>query len=126
LKWGVLSVFVLVGSAFADETPSFARDIAPLLRTRCATCHLTGEEAGNMALPPDVAYESLVGVKSPATGLVRVDPGKPDSSYLIMKLEGTQLSKGGAGARMPFGADPLPAQSIALIKAWIAAGAPKN
>ncbi len=79
-----------------------------------------------MALYPDAAYANLVGVKSPATGLVRVDPGKPDSSYLIMKLEGTQLNKGGTGVRMPFGAEPLPADTIALIRSWIKAGAPNN
>jgi len=120
------ALLALAGIASADDAPSFKRDIVPVLRTRCATCHLTGNEAGNMALYPDAAYANLVGVKSPTTGLVRVDPGKPESSYLIMKLDGTQLNKGGAGARMPFGADPLPAETIALIASWIKAGAADN
>jgi len=124
----VLALFALIMAqpAPAGETPGFSADIVPILRSRCAVCHLTGEEAGNMSLVPDAAYENLVGVKSPTTGLVRVEPGKPDASYLIMKLEGTYLSKGGSGARMPFGAEPLSADNIKLIRDWIAAGASKN
>jgi hypothetical protein len=128
LKRPVLTLLALILAhpALAGEAPSFSADIVPILRSRCAICHLTGEEAGDMSLVPDAAYETLVSVKSPTTGLVRVEPGKPDASYLIMKLEGTHLSKGGSGARMPFGAEPLTAMNIQLIRDWIAAGAPKN
>jgi hypothetical protein len=114
------------GATPPAAAPRFSADIVPILRTRCAVCHLTGEEAGNMSLVPDAAYESLVGVKSPTTGLVRIVPGKPDESYLIMKLEGTHLAKGGTGTRMPFGAEPLSADFIKLFRDWIAAGAPRN
>ena len=117
---------VLGGAAPAAETPSFAADLVPLMRTRCAVCHLTGEEAGNVSLVPEAAYDTLVGVKSPTTGLVRVEPGKPDASYLIMKLEGTHLAHGGSGARMPFGAEALPTAVIGQFRDWIAAGAPRN
>jgi hypothetical protein len=130
LPAAVLAQTALMGfaatSAPAVNAPSFSSDLVPILRTRCAVCHLTGEEAGNMSLVPDAAYESLVGVKSPTTGLVRVVPGKPDDSYLIMKLEGTHLAKGGSGVRMPFGAEPLSADLLKLFRDWIAAGAPKN
>ena len=43
---------------------SFSRDLVPVLRTNCATCHLTGSEAGNLALHPGAAYKNLVGVQS--------------------------------------------------------------
>jgi hypothetical protein len=128
LNGTVLALFALIPAqaALAGEAPTFSADIVPILRSRCAICHLTGVEAGNMSLVPDAAYASLVSVKSPTTGLVRVEPGNPESSYLIMKLEGTHLSKGGSGARMPFGAEPLSAADVKLIRDWIAAGAPKN
>ena len=113
--------------AFAQAgAPSFSRDIAPILKTRCATCHLTGKEAGNVQLIPATAYANLVGVKSAESPLVRVAPGKPDASYLIRKIEGTHIAAGGKGARMPFGAPPLPAAQIALFRTWIAQGAKKN
>ena len=119
---------LLLGAAQSQAAaPKFSTDIAPILKTRCAICHLTGSEAGNMALHPAGAYASLVNVKSiEATTLMRVKPGDPGNSYMIAKLEGTHVEKGGKGARMPFGAAPLPPEQIDLIKAWIKAGATKN
>jgi hypothetical protein len=105
-------------------TSFFRSDIAPLLASRCATCHLTGQEAGNMSLIPDKAIATLVGVKSvEARSLTRVVPGKPDDSYLVMKLEGTHIEHGGTGATMPFGALPLSKEEIARVRQWISEGA---
>ncbi len=120
------SVIALGLSTQAVAAPSYSKDVAPILKVRCATCHLTGQEAGRMALHPGGAYASLVGVKSIEAPLKRVEPGKPDASYLIAKLEGTHVAKGGKGARMPFGAPPLPKDQIDLIRGWIAAGAKKD
>ena len=113
----------------ASDTPAaalspFQSDIAPLLAASCATCHLTGEEAGNMSLVPARAIATLVGVKAKgAPALMRVVPGDPDQSYLVMKLEGTQIAHGGSGAQMPFGAPPLSPDKIAMIRKWIKQGA---
>ena len=102
----------------------FTKEIAPLLQANCATCHLTGTEAGNMSLVPAKAIAHLVNVKSQeAPNLMRVAPGDPEASYLIMKLEGTHIQHGGTGARMPFGAPPLGAEDIAKFRTWIAEGA---
>lgn len=119
---------LLLGAAQAQaKGPSFATDIVPILKTRCAICHLTGNEAGNMALHPNGAYASLVSVKSiEVPTMMRVKPGDPDNSYLIAKIEGKHIDKGGKGARMPFGAAPLPQDQIDLFRAWVKAGAKKN
>jgi hypothetical protein len=102
----------------------FQSDIAPLLTSSCASCHLTGAEAGNMSLVPDKAIASLVGVKAVgAPTQIRVVPSEPDQSYLIMKLEGTHIENGGTGAKMPFGAPPLSPQKIAKLRQWISEGA---
>jgi mono/diheme cytochrome c family protein len=113
------------GRAAAATTVSLYRsDIAPMLAAHCATCHLTGQEAGNVSLVPDKAVATLVGTKAAgAPALIRVVPGKPDESYLIMKLEGTQIEHGGAGSRMPFGAPPLSPDKIAKLRQWISEGA---
>jgi hypothetical protein len=50
----------------------------------------------------------------------RVNPGDPDASYLVRKLEG---APGISGDRMPLGGAPLGAALIADVRAWIAAGA---
>jgi mono/diheme cytochrome c family protein len=109
----------------ALQTASFYQsDIAPLLVSSCASCHLTGAEAGNMSLIPDKAIASLVGVKAVgAPTLTRIVPGKPDESYVIMKIEGKHIEKGGSGATMPFGAPPLSPEKIAKLRQWISEGA---
>jgi hypothetical protein len=114
------------GAARADEPVGFAKDIAPLLKSHCAPCHLTGEEPGQMALHPKGAYESLVGTQSTESKLLRVKPGSANDSYMIHKLEGTHLEVGGIGMRMPMEGAPLTADEIAMIRHWIDAGAPDN
>lgn len=115
-----------LSAAHAAEPVSFAKDIVPVLKTRCVMCHLTGQEPGNMKLAPKAAYATLVGVKATETALNRVEPGKPDDSYLVRKLEGTHVAAGGTGERMPTGGAPLPPEQMAAIRAWIAQGAQNN
>lgn len=117
---------LLYATAAAAETVSFKRDIVPVLKTRCATCHMTGKEAGNIALHPGAAYANLVGVKSTETNHLRVKSGAPAASYLMMKLDGTHLDAGGKGTRMPLGAPQLDAATRQRIRTWIAEGAKNN
>ena len=125
--WSLLLVLVSTGNTLADEAVSFKTDLVPLLKKRCAVCHLTGGEAGNMALHPRAAYGSLVDVASvQAENMLRVAPGDPDTSYLLHKLEDTHLDAGGTGARMPFNEPPLDPEAVQLFRAWIEAGAPEN
>jgi len=75
----------------------------------------------------DAGYTALVGASSSQNpSLQRVAAFDPDSSYLINKLEDTQLTVGGFGIRMPSALPPLSSEQIATIRSWIAAGAPKN
>jgi hypothetical protein len=50
----------------------------------------------------------------------RVAPGNSAASFLIEKLASAQPR---SGSQMPLGSNPLPADEIALIRAWIDAGA---
>ena len=121
-----ISVCLCAKAASAAETTvSFARDIAPQLEARCSTCHLSGDEAGKLALYAGGAYDSLVNVPAIVGPLKRVAPGDPDNSFLLRKIEGTQADVGG-GARMPLGSTPLPDELVKAIRTWIEAGAPRN
>ena len=105
---------------------SFSKDIKPVLKRKCAVCHLTGKEAGNLALHPRAAWKSLVEKSSGESDHLLVKSGEPDQSYLVMKLEGTHLDNGGSGAQMPFAAPPLAPETIDKIRNWIAEGARDN
>lgn len=113
-------------NAGAGSAISFARDIAPVLQNRCATCHLTGQEAGNMALHAGGAYASMVNIPSIESKLLRVKPGFPEQSYLMLKLEGKHLDAGGSGQRMPLAQSPLDEATLGMLRDWITAGALKN
>jgi hypothetical protein len=123
----LLALTLSLGSvaAHAAEPISFSRDIVPVLKTHCAVCHLTGQEAGQLALHPRAAYDNLVNVKSVGAPL-RVAPGKPKQSYLLAKIEGTHLDVGGSGRRMPFDGEFLDKKTVRMIKQWIADGAKRN
>src|SRR6266853_1583439 len=70
---------------------------------------------------PAHSYALLVGVPSnEEPGLLRVHPGVPDSSYIVLKLEGSSAI---LGAQMPFGGPPLPQSTIDVIRQWISDGA---
>lgn len=91
----------------------------------CTECHIgAGAPNGLVLADAQTSYDNLVGVlavESPS--FYRVLAGDPDASYIVHKLEGTQDS----GVRMPNGCPVtqpcLDAETIGIIRDWIAAGA---
>ena len=105
---------------------SYSNNIQPLFNTNCVVCH-QGAGQGGLTLEPNKSYSNLVGVQSTETSTeLRVKAGAPDQSYLLAKLNGTQVQAGGSGAQMPYGAAPLPQAQISLIQQWISQGALNN
>jgi hypothetical protein len=88
----------------------------------CSNCHVgTGAPQG-LRLDEGNSYAMLVNVPSAqVSGLLRVNPGNPDASYIVQKIEGTAT----VGVRMPANGPPyLPQDRIDLVRRWISAGAP--
>lgn len=123
------------GDEVTDDTTSgetgpgvvdYASDVQPIWNGNC-TCHLQGPSgtmtATVLTLNPDASYDELVGVPSEQVPeMDRVTGGDPDQSYLWHKLQNTHLEVGGMGTSMPQGLQ-LGAEDLAVIEAWIAAGA---
>ena len=87
----------------------------------CVRCHSGAAAPQGLELDAAHSYALLVGVPSnEQSGLLRVRPGAPDSSYLVLKLEG---AAGIVGVQMPFGAPALPQSTIDVIRQWISDGA---
>jgi len=100
--------------------PSFDSIQANIFTPLCTNCHVGATAPLGLRLDEANSFALLVGrasVQQPA--FQRVDPGDPDASYLIRKLEGTA----GTGGRMPLGAPPLPQADIDMVRQWIATGA---
>ncbi|MEN9667793.1 MAG: hypothetical protein RLZZ326_4156 [Planctomycetota bacterium] len=117
---GLMAVVLLAslscGSAAADET-ALAGRVETLLAVRCLECH-AGPDAGpdpqgGLALDTAAAF-ARGGQTGPA-----VVPGDADASLLVRAVR----RQDPAVAPMPPD-EPLTGDEIALIEAWVAAGAP--
>lgn len=95
-------------------------------------CHLGGTAINGQDLGPGASYKSSVNepvLQKP--GAIRVVPGKPDKSYLFLKITGDPRI---TGAIMPQGCPGMPLagarcltpDEIQAIMTWITECAPNN
>jgi hypothetical protein len=113
-----------------DEGPfttSHERDIQPIWDRNCTNtfCHDARGSSEGLSLIKGVAYGQIVNETSgQALGLDLIEPLDPARSYLLHKLENTQLTAGGSGFSMPRGRTLLPLETRQLVARWILEGAP--
>jgi hypothetical protein len=90
----------------------------------CSGCHSGTNAPQGLRLDAGNSYALLVNVASAEVpSLLRVNPGNPDASYLVQKIQGNAA----VGARMPANGPPFLSQAqIDLVRIWIAAGAPQS
>lgn len=113
-------------------TPTFRKDVHPVLRGSCAlpVCH--GTTANNLGLlvpeDPTAAYKELLKDSPTANGAKLVAPGDAAASFLMAKMDGTHASfqdkclLPGCGDKMP-PSGILAQDKRDLVRAWIKAGA---
>ena len=107
----------------------FAADVQPIFSGNCAfsQCHASPATQEGLNLSAGVAYANIVGVAAQQLATMsRIEPGNADLSYLVNKLQGTQVAVGGSGSQMPLGAGQLDQADIETIRAWAQAGALNN
>jgi hypothetical protein len=92
---------------------SFERDILPVFKSRCFSCHDGRKQTAGYRL--DVRSLAFKGGESNKRAIV---PGKPADSDLYRRIISDD-----AEVQMPPSGKRLTAQQIAAIKAWIEAGA---
>ncbi len=118
------------GPATDDSTGepllSHAADIQPLWNGKCLGpgCHEQPAPGGGLVLAED-AYAHLVGIFATGANRPLVDPGNPDNSYVLNKIDASfdDPEVNGSGSRMPLAMDMLSEEEIALVTAWIEQGA---
>ena len=104
-------------SPATQDTVSFANDILPIFQNRCAKCHGAPDEDGEPRLESGLnllEYEKVIAGSEWGTV---VEAGDPANSFLLDMI---------VDQTMPEEGDPVPEEEIALIRAWIEAGAPNN
>jgi hypothetical protein len=105
---------LLVGALAASEAPKvdFHRDIEPIFRATCYTCHGLDKQEGKLRMD---SREALLKGGEDGAGMV---PGDGAKSAIVLRSQGA-----GDGARMPKKKAPLARDEIALISRWIDEGA---
>ena len=106
-------ILVVAGAIVARTEPDFSRDIEPLFRTRCYSCH--GEKVQMRKFRLDRRSDALRGGES---GVPAIVPGNSAQSLLVRYVTG-----GDPAVVMPPAGPRLTAEQIELLKAWIDAGA---
>ena len=97
------------------QPPDFARDVAPILADRCASCHGTSKKKGGLSLA------SLEAVLAGGRDGPVIVAGKPEESELIRRIRLPVDDED----HMPPPTKPQPtAAEIEVIAAWIAAAPP--
>lgn len=107
-------------TAFEAVQSIFARSCA------FSGCHSGAAPKEGLDLSAGALHANTVRVPSAQVpSLYRVLPSRPDSSYLLLKLEGLAGAVGGIGTQMPLGGQLTQAQ-IDSVRAWILSGAPNR
>ncbi|NNJ26350.1 DUF1553 domain-containing protein [Alienimonas chondri] len=108
---GAVAALVVVAArpAPAGEEIDFARDVAPILETRCVRCHDPANRKGELSL---ATADDLV-------SLGYVVPGDARGSHL---LDVVRPSDDGPPT-MPKESAPLSEEEVAILTAWVEAGA---
>jgi len=120
--WHVLPALLVWSLASADVPASgdepataaldFSSDIQPLLAERCLLCH--GPDVAEAGLRLDLSDRAHAMLDS---GQAAIVAGNPEGSELIRRLITEDEHE-----RMPPEGEPLTADQIAMLKAWVAAG----
>jgi hypothetical protein len=104
-------------SGSTESTPSFNRDIRPILSEHCFNCHGMDEKNRKAGLRLDERSAALLGGDSGSPAIV---PGKPDKSEIIKRVT-THSDK--EIMPPPRVKNPVSPKQVATLKQWIAAGA---
>ncbi|NDD40637.1 MAG: hypothetical protein EB082_19880, partial [Verrucomicrobia bacterium] len=103
----------LLAGTQAAERVDYMKDIKPLLRAHCYSCHGGLQQKSGLRL--DTVALALKGGQHGPALVAR----KPDQSRLLAKVSATDPAE-----RMPQDASPLKPEQIDLLRAWIAASTP--
>ena len=107
------SLMILLTAPLAAAEIDFAHEVVPVLKQHCGKCHTGDQKKGGLSL--NTRETTLVGGES---GKVVVS-GKSAESELIKRLLSDDPD-----VKMPPEGPRVPAEKIALLKAWIDAGLP--
>jgi len=110
---GVTTIVIIPANAAADaDDVSYLRDIKPILKSKCWSCHGSLKQEAGLRL--DTAQFLKAGGDSGSP----VDESEPGQTLLLQRIAATDEDE-----RMPPEGEPVSPEQIARIRQWIANGA---
>lgn len=103
--------FCLLTRDGRGEDVSYLRDVKPILRDRCYSCH------GAIRQESDLRLDTAALVQKGGDSGPAISPESPDESLLLARVTAKDLDE-----RMPPEGDPLSAKQIARLRNWIQSG----
>src|SRR5688572_6091111 len=111
----VISIAAIIAAARPSAQPSprvdFARDVKPILESRCLACHDKDKRKGGLSLA--TYADALDGGRNGAA----IRPGNAAGSLLVHRIVGA------IEPQMPKDEDPLTPAQLAIVRRWIDQGA---
>ncbi|MEM9658309.1 MAG: DUF1549 domain-containing protein, partial [Planctomycetota bacterium] len=107
----LVAVWAILGSSARGREISFETSVAPIFNARCVACHNDQTPAGGLSL---TNRRSLLNGGDSGAAIMA---GRPDDSLLLDYVRGDD-------PEMPQDGEPLTPAEIAIVDAWITAGAP--
>jgi hypothetical protein len=109
-----VGVFVLtpVFASADTKTPSYVRDVKPILTSYCVRCHQPSRAKGGLDLTTVEAMQ-----KMGRRGKIMMEPGKSAHSRVVQTMEGRRPAMPPRRSKKPT------EKEIAVIRDWINAGA---
>ena len=111
-------------SGLAEEMLTLTEDIQPILTEVCQNnCHDIDDPSNFSMTAGFDTYGNIVNAPATQAPLFdRVEPGRPDLSYLLHKIDGTHFNLGGMGTSMPKSGE-ISREQRNMIELWITQGA---
>jgi hypothetical protein len=130
--WALLCVAGCVdvtGSEGPAPTPhalTFSHDVAPIFAQSCVFCHHLGNATAidfTHPFDPEKGIIRRANSWVSAKSTMVVDPGNVANSFLIDKVERSDLDPHVEGSRMPWAPPRVTADEVAAVRQWITDGA---
>lgn len=100
--------------------PTYWADVRPILRKHCTVCH-SERKLTDLDISAGLALDNPVNIRKGSKAGPVLVVGKPDESLLVTLLRSKDPKRA-----MPLDAPPLSEAEIAVIRKWVAAGAPEG
>ncbi len=115
LGLAAIAPFAMIGarqSASPQAKVSYAKDVAPIFRAHCISCHGSSSQSGGLRL------DTIAGIQKGGVSGKSIVAGKSAQSILLQRIHGE-----GGKPKMPMGFAPLTKAQTDLIARWIDEGA---